>query len=134
MALSDINVARSLFYDKKQLFRGWVIMRTKYGAKRVGAYDSKKEATRAYQLDMMQRGGLIRDLRHHVKLALETPDRAIQIKTPTGRVMQYEADFVYWDIAKNQEVIEDVKGMDTPASQIKRAALFALTGKKVVII
>lgn len=44
--------------------------RNKYGNKRVGSHASKKEHYRAAELRMMQRAGLISDLREQVKYLL----------------------------------------------------------------
>jgi len=44
--------------------------RNKYGAKKSGGYDSKKEHSRANELKLMQRAGLISNLREQVKYVL----------------------------------------------------------------
>lgn len=106
----------------------------KYGAKRQGPHDSRKEARRHAELQMLERGGHIADLRFHVRLPLETPDQKIRVLTPTGRVMFYEADFVYFDKLRGLEITEDAKGIDTPVSALKRAVLLALTGRAVELV
>lgn len=100
---------------------------TKYRAKRVqiGAesFDSRKEAKRFCDLQMLERGGEIADLERQVKIPLEGRDGPIL--TPTGRKAHYVADFVYHDTRTGQTVIEDVKGMRTPEYLLKRAILAA---------
>ena len=50
--------------------------RNKYGNKRVGSHASKKEHYRAGELRMMQRAGLISDLREQVSYLLNGADSA----------------------------------------------------------
>lgn len=106
----------------------------KYGARRVGKHDSRKEKRRHDELQFLQRAGEIEDLRFHVRFPLESPDGTIRVLTPTGRVMFYEADFVYRDKRTGLEVVEDAKGFDTDVSRIKRAVLLALRGIAVRIV
>ena len=47
------------------------------------------------------------------------------IRTPTGRVAHYVADFIYIDNRTGLEVIEDAKGYPTPEYKLKRAILAA---------
>lgn len=99
----------------------------KYGAKRATVGDekfsSKREAKRWIELQLLQRSGEIRDLRRQVKFALIGSKD--MIRTPTGRVASYIADFVYFDCRTNAEVIEDSKGLPTPEYKLKRAILAA---------
>lgn len=70
-------------------------------------FDSKKEANRWTELKLMERAGLITDLKRQVKFIL-TPakyDERGKLILPTS---VYIADFVY---RKNRrQVVEDVKG------------------------
>ena len=99
----------------------------KYGAKRATVGDekfsSKREAKRWVELQLLQRGGEIHDLRRQVPIALIGSKD--MIRTPTGRVMTYVADFIYFDCRANAEVIEDSKGYPTPEYKLKRAILAA---------
>lgn len=99
----------------------------KYGAKRatvgVEKFSSKREAKRWTELLMLERGGEIKDLRRQVKIALI--GKADMIRTPTGRVAHYVADFIYTDLRSGLEVIEDAKGLPTPEYKLKRAILAA---------
>ena len=99
----------------------------KYGAKAatVGAekFSSKREARRFIDLQLLARGGEIRDLRRQVKILLKGANGPIL--TPTGRKASYVADFVYTDCRTGAEVIEDAKGFATPEYKLKLAILAA---------
>lgn len=79
-------------------------------------FHSRKEATRYSQLKMYEKGGLIKDLRLQVKYEL-IPKLTINGKNE--RAISYVADFVYIDTVHNNEVVEDVKGMQTDIFKIK---------------
>jgi hypothetical protein len=85
-------------------------------------FDSKKEANRWAELRLMEKAGLIRALRRQVKFPL----------TVNGHlVCTYIADFVYEDVEKGREIVEDAKGVRTPAYRIKRELILALRGIKI---
>jgi hypothetical protein len=85
-------------------------------------FDSKAEATRWAQLLLMQRGGLITDLRRQVTFPI----------TWNGlKICSYIADFVYTDAETVDERIEDVKGVPTPEYRIK-AKMMAAMGNPVI--
>lgn len=66
-------------------------------------FDSKAEARRYGELKILESGGLLKDLIAHPRFALQY-----------GKLKRhYEADFSYWDIKKNQLVVEDVKSKPT---------------------
>ena len=102
--------------------------RNKYGAKKSGGYDSKKEHRRANELKLMQRAGLISNLREQVKYVLIPTQRA-----PDGRLLEkecsYYADFVY--TKDGVTVVEDTKGMRTPEYKIKRKLMLRVHGIKI---
>lgn len=99
----------------------------KYGAKSAIVdgvkFSSKREAMRWTELQLLQRGGEITDLRRQVKIALLGRDGPIL--TPTGRKAHYVADFVYTDLRNGLEVVEDAKGFPTPEYKLKKAILGA---------
>ena len=99
----------------------------KYGAKKATVdgvnFSSKREAKRWMELQLLFKGGEIKDLRRQAKIALI--GRADMIRTPTGRVAHYVADFIYIDNRTGLEVIEDAKGFPTPEYKLKRAILAA---------
>jgi len=55
------------------------------------------------------------------------------VRYASNRQAAYVADFRYKD-TQGAVVVEDVKGMDTPLSALKRAVLEAETGIKVMIV
>lgn len=91
-------------------------------------FPSKREARRWAELQLLQRGGEVRDLQRQVKYALRGQDGPIL--TPTGKQAHYIADFVYVDARTGFEVVEDAKGAKTPEYLLKRAIL-AAQGVKV---
>jgi hypothetical protein len=101
----------------------------KYGNQRIvteeGAFDSQSEYRRWCELKLLERGGQIRNLEHHVKLPL------IVNGHDCGR---YEADFVYFE--NDKRVIEDRKGGKatiTDVFRLKQKLVFALYGIEVRI-
>ena len=77
----------------------------KYRNIKVGSYDSKKEAKRAWELEMMLKAGKITDLKKQVKFNLLKTFKDNQGRTERG--IDYIADFVYKE--NGCFVIEDVK-------------------------
>jgi hypothetical protein len=102
--------------------------RNKYGAKKtqVGEikFDSKKEAYRWMELQVLERRGSITNLQRQVKIELMGQYRPLY--TRTGRKMKYVADFTYIDNQTEILVIEDVKGFKTREYEVKRAILQAM--------
>lgn len=104
------------------------------GAQRVTVdgetFDSRAEAQRWQQLELLQKAGEISGLRRQVAIGLEGRDGPIM--TDTGRQQRvYRADFVYVDHALGVTVIEDKKGHETEVFKFKRAVL-AAQGIKVL--
>ena len=91
-------------------------------------FDSKKEMRRFQQLELLQRAGKIKNLCCQVAYELLPTTR---IGGQTQRKTTYTADFVYWDIEKDCEVIEDAKGMRTAVYKIKRKLMWEILGKEV---
>ena len=109
------------------------MMAHKYGAKSTilggEKFASKREAKRWLELQLLQRGGVILDLRRQVKITLQ--GLYGPILTPTGRKAHYVADFVYFDAKSGLEVIEDAKGFPTPEYRLKKAILAA---QRVIVV
>lgn len=111
----------------------------KYGAKRVGGHASKKEHYRSATLQMMQRAGIIANLREQVKYELipaQYGERGKDFKGHTTRVLleracSYIADFVYTDCNTGQTVVEDTKGMRTREYVIKRKLMLYMHGIRI---
>jgi len=101
---------------------------TKYFSKRSKVngieFQSKKEGRRFQELRLLERAGVIDNLRTQVKFVLipeqREESREVYTRGPQkgkhklGRVIErevaYVADFVYHDINTDREVVEDVKG------------------------
>lgn len=83
-------------------------------------FDSIKESNRYTELSLMQRAGLISDLRMQVPYEL-IPNQYIDGKLVERKIV-YLADFVYTDKDGNT-IVEDVKGMRTREYKIKRKLL-----------
>lgn len=82
------------------------------------------------------RAGEITDLQLQPKYLLGDKHRPVLIRSkgyPNGRRAYYAADFSYLNKRK-ELVIEDVKGVDTPVSRLKRAVVEAQYGVEVVLI
>lgn len=93
-------------------------MQSKYSNKKTSykgiIYDSKKEAKRAYELDMMQRAGLIHNLERQKSFELQP---SFKSNGKTIRAITYIADFVY--IQDGKTIVEDTKGFRTEVYRIK---------------
>ncbi len=89
----------------------------KYGAVKTTTYDgirhdSKKEAKRWLELNLLQRAGEISELRRQVKYELIP-------KIGKHRATYYVADFVYKD-KDGREIVEDTKSSATANNQVFR--------------
>lgn len=80
-------------------------------------FDSRAEAKRWVDLQMLERAGQISRLRRQVEYELIPA-----LERPSGgreRACSYVADFVY-ERADGRTIVEDVKGKATPEYRIKR--------------
>jgi len=105
--------------------------KNKYGAKKSGGYDSRKEHSRANELKMMQRAGLISNLREQVKYVLIPTQRDADGKL-LEKECSYYADFVY--MRNGVTVVEDTKGYRTPEYKLKRKLMLHVHGISIVEI
>ena len=91
-------------------------------------FDSRKEAQRYAELKLLQRAGLIRDLK------LQVPFELIPKQERDGKCVQrsvkYIADFVYFK--DGQMVVEDTKGMRTDVFKLKKKMMLWLWDIDVV--
>ena len=101
----------------------------KYGAKRVGTHASQKEHDRANQLKLLQRAGVISNLREQVPYEL-IPAHRFEDGT-LERACKYIADFVYIDNETGQTVVEDTKGVRTKEYIIKRKLMLFMHGIRI---
>lgn len=86
-------------------------------------FDSKREADQWLLLRDREKRGEIRGLRRQVAFILLGKDGPIL--TPTGRPMEYRADFWFWDVLEARERVLDAKGHPTDTYLIKKAILAA---------
>jgi hypothetical protein len=95
----------------------------KYGATRTNGYASKKEFMRATELKMLEKAGIISELKEQVVFIL-APSVIIQgRKRPP---LKYVADFEYMD--GTSLVVEDVKGVITDVYRVKRHLMKSVHG------
>lgn len=85
-------------------------------------FDSKKEARRYLELKMLERAGVIKDLRRQVPYVIINKSRY-------GRAIKYVADFVYYE--DDKLVVEDVKGVLTPLYKLKKRLMAEVYGIEV---
>jgi hypothetical protein len=108
----------------------------KYAAKRCSWNDikfaSKAELARFFQLLEMQKRGEISGLELQPVYVLAPSVRILGEKRKRP-ALRYVADFRYCK-APGLEVVEDVKGLDTPVSRIKRHLMATVHGIHVVLI
>ena len=112
----------------------------KYHNKRVEydgkVFDSLKEKRRYCQLLLLERQGVISNLRLQVPYELIPPiyeDEVVQLKTKTKikkklvqRATTYVADFVY--DCDGKTIVEDTKGFRTKEYELKKKMMRALLG------
>lgn len=108
----------------------------KFHAKRVGCHASKKEHYRAEQLKLMQKAGVISDLKEQVPYELipaQYGERSFMNKTRVllERSCKYIADFVYTDCKTGLTIVEDTKGMRTREYVIKRKLMLYIHGIRI---
>ena len=119
--------------------------RSKYHAKKVTVngitYDSKKEANRHAELLLLERVGVITDLRRQVQFILlpahyehyerygKKGQRLKDGRRCVERAVFYVADFTYKQDGKL--IVEDVKGIRTKEYIIKRKLMLHINGIKI---
>lgn len=96
-------------------------------------FDSAKEARRWSELRMLEKAGKIVGLCRQHKFALDVwcPTHPGTMRT----IGAYVADFVYWDVKRSQQVVEDVKGgraTQTPLYRWKKKHMEIQWGYKIL--
>ena len=117
---------------------------SKYHSKKVSiqgeVFDSKKEARRFLELQMLEKAGKISGLQRQKKFVLVPAQYEPETTGPRGgrikgklleREVAYYADFVYFDEEEKDFVIEDTKGVRTKDYIIKRKLLLWLNGYRI---
>lgn len=92
-------------------------------------FDSRREARRYQELQLLLRAGEISQLEMQKKYTL-IPTQ----KKPSGgteRAVTYTADFVYKDNRTGKETVEDAKGMKTQQGIIRRKLMLYIHGIEV---
>lgn len=126
----------------------WQKSKSKYGNKKIEylgqTFDSKKELNRWCELQLLERGGAIYDLKRQVPFELiPNQYKTVEKVLKSGKVKQeqklverkceYIADFVYKN-DKGEIVVEDTKGFRTPEYIIKRKLILYKYGIEIVEI
>lgn len=89
-------------------------------------FDSKREAAHYQTLRRLEMAGSIRDLRLQVPFILApSVDLGEKRRKPA---MRYVADFVYIDVATGEQVVEDVKGVQTKAYRDRKHLMKSVHG------
>ena len=98
-----------------------------------GHGSSLKERNRAAVLELMQKQGLISGLQKLVVQNLIPAQYGFVDgkKKCLERACTYRADFVYYDVEKQQLVVEDTKGFRTTEYVIKRKLMLHEHGIKI---
>lgn len=91
-------------------------------------FDSRKEAERWTELKLMERAGVINELRRQVNYELIPTQRDEHGKV-IEKACTYKADFVYKQ--DGQTVVEDAKGKRTQAYIIKRKLMLKVHGIRI---
>lgn len=91
-------------------------------------FDSKKEAARWMQLQLLQSNGEVRNIQRQVAFKIEVGGKLI---------CRYKADFVYEACRGLQapawvQVVEDVKGVKTPIYTLKKKLMRACHNIEIV--
>jgi len=86
-------------------------------------FDSKAEAKRWGELRLLERANQIRDLERQVTYRLEVNSELVS---------RYVADFRYFDRARSEWVVEDVKGVRTPEFKLKAKLMKAIHRIEVI--
>lgn len=106
---------------------------SKYHAVRVTCdgqrFDSRKEARRYAELQMLEQAGEISDLQRQVKFVLIPAQRDPETNRVIERECAYLADFTYRENGKY--VVEDVKGVRTDVYIIKRKLMLHRYGIRI---
>lgn len=97
----------SIYYHRFQKNKYGAVRQTVNGIK----YDSKKEASKAMELEMMKKGGAIKDYQPHVRLSLDVNG---------SHICDYIIDFVVEALDGSKEYLEIKSPVTiTPAFKLK---------------
>lgn len=102
---------------------------SKYGNIIQRGYDSKKEARRGAELELLQRAGHIKNLKRQLKIELVPK---FEKDGKKYRAINYVADFYYQE--NGREIIEEVKGFETDVWKLKKKLILKFTDYELRII
>lgn len=91
-------------------------------------YDSKAELRRHGELQLLERAGVISDLKRQVPYEL-APSVKLYGATRAQPALRYVVDFQY--VERGALVLEDTKGIETPMSKTKRHLMKHIHGLDV---
>lgn len=104
---------------------------SKYGSRKITVdgvtFDSRKEYLRFCELSLLEKAGMVTDLRRQVRFEL-IPSQRIDGKV-VERPVHYVADFVYQE--NGQTVVEDTKGFKTKDYILKRKLMLHTHGIRI---
>ena len=80
-------------------------------------FDSKKESGRYATLLLLQQSGRIKNLKLQPRFVLQ---ESFKKNGTTYRKIEYVADFEYFDVKENKEIVEDVKSNFTEKDKVFR--------------
>lgn len=107
---------------------------SKYGAIKTTVdgivFASKKEANRYAQLKLMERGGLISDLKLQPVFPIVIDGAPVMMRN--GQPARYTADFAYTE--KGKRIVEEIKGFVVRDYPLRRALVEHIYGVKIVEI
>lgn len=98
-------------------------------------FASAAEARRYRDLKLLERAGEIAGLTLQPRFPLTVNGEPVKIRStgyPNGRAAEYRADFAYF--RGGHRVVEDVKGLDTPVSRLKRALVETIYHVRVKVV
>lgn len=111
---------------------------SKYRNIKTNGCDSRKEARRLAQLKLLEKAGVITNLRTQVKYVLIPTQYETYVRySKKGQRLKdgvrclekecsYYADFVYTIAETGENIVEDAKGVRTEAYRIKRKLMLAV--------
>ena len=107
---------------------------TKYNSKKTIVdgieFDSKKEANRYCELNLLESAGQIKNLQLQPRFILQ---ESFKYQGKTERKIEYVADFMYEE-KDGQVVVEDTKGFKTDVYKLKRKLFLKKYGDKYKFI
>lgn len=95
-----------------------------------GTFDSVKEFSRWQELKLLERAGEICELRRQVPFVLIPAQRDVDGQL-IEREARYIADFAYREKRGYRLVVEDTKGVRTPAYVLKRKMMLYRLGIRI---